>query len=278
MGAIPQFYDGNGAPLDVGVDALAVAPAWFGHRKRLTRWLEALPENDWDGPTRCGRWTVGKLTRHLASVSQFEGFTLHQAAKGEATRLLEGMDAQTTPSAAAELLGDLEPGALLDTLRAADDRIQGTATGWAAEDWAAMAEAPPGHVPAWLSLAHMLFDSWVHEVDLLAPRGEDPVVDVAEVTIVVAYVVSLAGFVGGVATGSDATLDVRITDCDVRVGLDATGARATTHTGWAPDAAPVVEGTAAQVLDVATGRTDPAGLPGDAAGRAVFAALAALMV
>ena len=123
MAAIPQFYDGIGAPLDVGLDPTTVAPAWFGHRARLTEWLAALPAAAWAGPTRCGRWNVGELTRHLASVSQFEGFTLHQAQKGKATRLLEGMDAQTTPNAAAELLGDLEPEALLETLRVADDRI-----------------------------------------------------------------------------------------------------------------------------------------------------------
>ncbi len=278
MGAIPQFYDGTGAPLDVGVDPTAVAPAWFGHRARLTEWLTALPASAWAGPTRCGRWSVGELTRHLASVSQFEGFTLHQAHKGAPTRLLQGMDAQTTPSAAAELLGDLEPEVLLETLRAADERIATTVAGWSAGDWDRTAEAPPGHVPAWLSLAHMLFDSWVHEHDLLTPRGEVPVVKASEVTIVVAYAISLAGFVGGVATGSGATLDVRLTDCDLRVGLDATGARAVTRAGWAPDGAPVVEGTAGQVLDVATGRSDALGLTGDAEGRAVLGALAALMV
>jgi hypothetical protein len=47
--------------------------------------------------------------------------------------------------------------------------------------------------------------------------------------------------------------------------------------GWAPEGAPVVEGTAGLVLDVATGRADPLELAGDVAGRSVFVGFAALL-
>ena len=277
MATIPQYYDEGGAPLEIGIDPLSVGPTWFAHRDRLTGWLADLPDDAWGGPTRCDGWTVSELVRHLASVLQFEGFTLHQAAKGHATRLLEGMDTQETPGAAAALLGDLDPGALLETMRGFDAQIDTTVDEWSAADWGRTAEAPPGHLPAWMSLCHMLFDSWVHEYDLLLPRDETPAVVANEVEIVVAYVLGLAGVTGEGFDRGGATAEVRVTDCDLRIGLDARGDRAIVRPGWAPDQAPVVEGTAGALLDVATGRDEPAAVSGDPAGVAVLVDLARLL-
>jgi len=243
----------------------------------VTAWLADLSVADWDAPTRCEGWSVAALVRHLASVSQFAGYTLHQAAKGDATRLLEGFDSQVTPGAAAELLGELEPPRLLDTLREYDGQIEETVADWSSDDWRRMAEAPPGHVPAFLSLSHFLFDSWVHERDLLLPMGEVPLVEPGEVEVSVAYVLGLAGVATGILEGEGAAADVHVTDCGLHIGLEARGDRAIVRPGWAPEGAPVVEGSAGLVLDVATARVDPLELAGDAAGRTVFTAFAALL-
>jgi len=277
MATVPQYYGETGAPLEVAIDPMSVAPAWSAHRARLTAWLAELSAADWVGPTRCEGWSVAALVRHLASVSQFAGYTLHQAAKGDATRLLEGFDSQVTPGAAAELLGELEPTRLLDTLREYDGHIEATVADWSSNDWRRLAEAPPGHVPAYLSLSHFLFDSWVHERDLLLPMGEVPLVEPREVEISVAYVLGLAGVTTGILDGEGAAADVHVTDCALRIGLDARGDRAIVRPGWAPEGAPVVEGTAGLVLDVATGRADPLELAGDVAGRSVFVGFAALL-
>ena len=277
MPTVPQFYGGTGAPLDLAIEALRVAPAWFGHRVRFTDWLAARSPDEWDGPTRCDEWSVAGVVRHLTSVAEFEGFTLHQASKGEATRLLEGFDTQVVPQAAAALLAELDPNALLGRLRAADTRIEETVAGWSAADWSRPAEGPPGQMPAHLSLAHMLFDSWVHEHDLLDPRDETPLVVPVEVEIVVTYVVGLAGFVTGIVDGSGATADLRVSDTGLRVGLDATGDRSIVRTSWAPDGAPVVTGTAAAILDVATGRADGDILAGDPEGIAVLSEFSAML-
>jgi len=270
MAPVPQFYGEPGAPIDIALDPRSIAPAWFAHRARLTAWLAALPGAAWDGPTRCDAWSIAGIVRHLASVAEFEGYTLHKAANGEPTCLLEGFDTQVLPGATASLLEGQSPAELLDTLRTNDARIEHTVAGWSVADWARTAEAPPGHVPAWLSLAHMLFDSWVHEHDLLDPRDEIPPVVPDEVRIVVAYVLGLAGFVTGIFNGLGASADLIVTDAEVRVGLDAHGDRAIVRFDWAPDGAPVVEGTAAAILDAATGRAGPEMVHGDAAGVAVL--------
>lgn len=123
MATVPQRYGGSGAPLDIALDPTAVAPAWFAHRARITDWLGALDDAEWDGPTRCTEWTVAGVVRHLATVAQFEGFTLHQAAGGEPTRLLEGFDSQVLPGATAVALDALGPAELLQTLRDADASV-----------------------------------------------------------------------------------------------------------------------------------------------------------
>jgi uncharacterized protein (TIGR03083 family) len=273
MAKVPQYYGAGGAPLDVEIDPASVAPVWFAHRERLTGWLAALPAPAWAGPTRCEGWTVGVLVRHLASVAQFAGFTLHAAAKGTATRLLEDFDPAVTPGTAAEMLGDPEPGPMLDAMREADARIAATVSGWTAHDWEQLAEAPQGNVPAYLSLTHFLFDSWVHEYDLLLPRDEVPVVLASEVEIVVPYVLGLAGVVGGEAT----TADVQLTDVDLEVGLTVQDGRAVVRSGWVPDGAPVIRGTAAAVVDVATGRVGPTTLDADPAATDVLTRFAALL-
>lgn len=277
MATVPQFYGGSGAPLDIALAPSSIAPAWFAHRARLTDWLAALPEAEWDGPTRCREWTTAGLVRHLASVSEFEGFTLHQAAKGDPTRLLEGFDTQVLPGATAALLEGQTNPELLATLRTNDARIERTVADWSVDEWCATAEAPPGHVPAWLSLAHMLFDSWVHEHDLLDPRGEEPPIVRAETEIVVPYVLGLAGFVTGVFDGSGASADLRVLDCGLRVGLDATGDRSTVRLDWAPEGAPVIEGTAAGILDVATGRSGSEVISGDPEGVGVLTGFAKML-
>jgi len=59
-------------------------------------------------------------------------------------------------------------------------------------DWAALAEAPPGHVSIGAMAHHALWDSWVHERDVLIPLGIEPTVEVDEVTACLRYAASLS--------------------------------------------------------------------------------------
>ena len=43
-----------------------------------------------------------------------------------------------------------------------------------AESWTSIAEAPPGHVAISTLAHHALWDSWVHERDILLPLGAEP--------------------------------------------------------------------------------------------------------
>src|SRR5664279_4379676 len=82
-----QFYGDGGVPLHVQGDVEDPAVAWRSHRARVRGWLDAVPNQKWSGPTRCGLWDVTALVQHMTSASQFLGYTLHQAAQGIATDL-----------------------------------------------------------------------------------------------------------------------------------------------------------------------------------------------
>ena len=114
--------------------------------------------------------------------------------------------------------------------------------------WAVPAEAPPGHLSVSAVAHHALWDSWVHERDILLPLGVVPAVEADEVAACLRYVAALAPAValngGAVAAGrlaitaSDLDLDLLVEVGDaVRVGPAPGG----TEPGLAGDAVDLVE-------------------------------------
>jgi Mycothiol maleylpyruvate isomerase N-terminal domain len=84
MARILQFYGDGGVQLrvDGGVEEPAIG--WRSQRTRVRAWLDAVPDAEGNGPTRCELWDMTALVRHMASASQFLGYTLHEAARGTA--------------------------------------------------------------------------------------------------------------------------------------------------------------------------------------------------
>lgn len=272
MAAIRQFYVDEGVPLRLEGDVRAPAIAWQSHRARLGAWLDALPDIEWSGPTRCSEWDVTGLVRHLASGSQFLGYTLHEALKGRPTTLLAEFDSHRTVQASAAQLGDLTPERARLVRAQMDASVDRECGRLDTVGWAALAEAPPGWLPAHLAVNHFLFDSWVHEYDLMLPRGEQPFVDRLEAEVVLRYVVGLASVEAMVPF----PMDVRVTDVDIQLSLDVEDGIATVRPGPAPGGAAVVSGRLIDLIDRATGR--PSGpVDGDPRALAVLDTFAALL-
>ncbi len=255
MGILRQFYGSTGVPLHVEADPHDVVTAWHSQRARLHGWLAELPDDDWDGPTRCEGWDVALLVRHLSSATQFLGYTLAAASDGTATTLLQGMDTRTTVASAAELLGDRPPTEARAFLAETDGQVDAALDRLGDGGLQATAEAPPGHMAAHLVLSHFLFDSWVHEYDLLVPRGEQPPVDPLEARVVVGYLIGLASI------AADEPVPPRPTGR--RPGPAHRGGRRPRdhdgHPGECPAGAAVVEGRAGDVVDRMTGRSGRTG-------------------
>jgi uncharacterized protein (TIGR03083 family) len=254
---VRQYYEDPGVPMVVPVSPNQVASAWLQHRARLRSWLRTLPAPAWDGPTRCHEWDVSALVQHLISGAQFLGFTLHQSKKGVATRLLADFDPQATPAAAAAELAGIRGPALLDLLDAVDDRVRSELDANDEAAWLAAAESPGGRVPAFLSVNHFLFDSWVHERDLMLPAGDVPRLEVGEVEAVLSYVLALAGCARADADESvppPASFEVRVTDVGVCCSVVRSDGQAVATIAAGDQVGPVLTGTANDVVDLATGR------------------------
>jgi uncharacterized protein (TIGR03083 family) len=273
MATVRQFYGGSGAPLRVEADEAEPAAVWRSHRSRLRGWLDSLADEEWGSPTRCAEWDIGGLVRHLGSGSQFLGYTLHEAVSGAATSLLRDFDPHATVQAAASMLGELAPCEARDVLAQMDASVDRELASLAGTDWSAMAEAPPGNVPAHLCVSHFLFDSWVHERDLMLPRGESPGADALEVEVTLRYLLGLASL----ETGSDRALDIRVSEPDLRIALRVEAGTVIVQVAGAPaPRAAVIEGLAADVIDRTTGR-DAGQVAGDASGLAVLDGFGSLL-
>jgi uncharacterized protein (TIGR03083 family) len=273
VSGVRQYYEAPGVPMVVPGRPGDVASAWIAHRERLRGWLENLAAEEWNQQTRCNEWLVSDLVRHLISGSQFLGYTLHESKKGIATRLLDGFEPQVTPGAAASQFSQLSAPNLLHALEEVDARVHRELDRCTDGDWLLAAEAPLGRVPAFVSVNHFLFDSWVHERDLMLPAGEVPPTVLSEVSVVAPYVIALAGCAGAVANESgrsQLTLDVRMTDPELRLFVEAGEPTTTVTFGDAPAGTLTVTGAATDLIDFATGRPTGDRLQGDPA---VFAFL-----
>jgi len=251
VATLRQYYGSPVAPLVVEGDPRDAVTAWHSQRSRLRAWLDGLPDDAWSGPTRCEGWDTSLLVRHLSSATQFLGYTLAEASGGTATTLLQGMDTRTTVAAAAEQLGTRRPDEARQMLAGADGTVDAALDRLGDTGLQGIAEGPPGHMGAHLVLRHFLFDSWVHEYDLQLPRGGQPEADPLEAQVVVGYLIGLAS----IGDATPVALDLRITDPDLRIGVDVVDGTVTVSPERVPAGASVVEGRATDVVDRMSGRT-----------------------
>jgi len=144
----------------------------------------------WDGPTRCEGWT--SPTWCATSLgTQFLGYTLAEAADGTGDHAPAGHGHPDHGGVGGRTPGRPAPAEARVLLTGTDEQVDAALDRLGGPGLLATAESPPGHVPAHLALAHFLFDSWVHEYDLLLPRGEHRLVDPLEARVVVGYLTGL---------------------------------------------------------------------------------------
>jgi hypothetical protein len=161
-----------------------------------------------------------------------------------------------------------------DTLAQFVDGNQALADALSSVDrWDTVAEAPPGHIAIGLVAIHALWDSWVHERDILLPLGLDPVVDTAEVEACIVYAAALGpAFQASAGSSRRGAIAVDVTDPDVHAVVEA-GSDIRIHRGAAPADAVVLEGDAVEVLERLSMRA-PFTPPGGEANRWLFEGLA----
>jgi hypothetical protein len=181
-------------------------------------------------------WRRRVRGRDRSARSALDHGAPHQAARGTATTLLRDFESHETVQAAAAMLGDMTPAGARETLASMDD-------------------------------------SWVHEYDLMLPRGERPFIDPLEAEVTARYLVGLAV----VATGARTPIELRLSDPELSIGVGVTAGIVEVAVGSVPAGAPVIEGRLVDFVDRTTGRQGGA-VRGDDRALAVIDDFARLLV
>lgn len=213
-------------------------------RRRSVEALRSLSEADWSTPSRCDSWTVKDVVGHLSSTNGFWAMSLLGGLANEPTRVLASFDPKETPAQIAAAVADVS---VVDTFAGFEESTEGLCSiieTLTVDQLDVVAEAPPGHLAIDAVLHHALWDSWIHERDVLLPLGHDVVVEADEVACSLRYALALSpsfawaqnpdatGAVVAVASDPDVTYVARI-DGGVTVDDSAPPADALTIRGTA---------------------------------------------
>jgi uncharacterized protein (TIGR03083 family) len=266
-----QYYE----PVTVELDASLRTPVepWVRHRRRLVDALGALDDAQWKETTRCTAWDARGVVGHLIVVDQFWMTTMGAAQRGDApTRFIEGFDPSSGTDALVAPLLDQAPAAVLGQLASGTDAFVALVESIDGDQWDALGEAPFGHMPAHLQLAHAYWDSWLHERDILEPLGLAGPVDGDDLRNATVYTFVFGGLQGGLlgdatpnGPGPDGPIDETVTFDDLPLALRVRYDDAV-HLEVADPSSAAVSGDARALVERVAGRVParPSGaLPAD---------------
>lgn len=227
----------------------------FGRQRR--RFIAILTEfgpDDWAAPTRCAEWSAQDVVRHLCDVTP-------AIAAGADERMLDvsaGFDPRKTPRKWLAVSAGETPADTLGRLVAKTDEALALARERLARDERFEVSVPFGSTDWTVRTLHIFWDSWIHERDVLLPRGAEHHTDADATRYATAYGLFLAGAVAAMAgdqVGRSLTLGG---DGGGVFDLDIHGAVTLTVS-----VAPATGQPAAKIADVLAGRAPAADVLGD---------------
>ena len=190
-------------------------------RRRLVEELRTLRDDEWRAPSRCDGWTVQDVVLHLISTNQFWGMSIGAGLAATPTRFLATFDPVATPPQLIAPLRALPPAEVLDRLAQGVEALADTTRTLDDDALARLAEGPPGHIAIRAVLLHALWDSWIHERDILVPLGRRQALEDDELMGSLAYAAALGpAFAATAGSTREGTLVVDATDPDTLLIVD----------------------------------------------------------
>jgi len=218
-------------------------------RERLAGLLGGLDAAQWVAPSRCQGWTVQDVIAHLVGTNQFWAISIASGRQGTPTQYLATFDPVATP---VQMVDAVRDQSAVDTLAGfveSNSAIADALAGTSDAEWLAPAEAPPGHVPLCALVAHALWDSWIHERDVVVPLGLEPVAEPDELVLCLQYAAALSPmFLASRGSTRCGSLAVDAVDPDVAFVVDI-GATVVVRSGAAPVDAARLSGDAAELIE-----------------------------
>lgn len=247
---------GDDPIIELDGDPAAIAVPVIRQRRRLVEILGTFSEEQWAHPSRCEGWSNRDVITHLHSTNQFWGFSVAFGLKGEPTQFLATFDPVATPAQLVADAPDISNTELLDQFAASCESLAAQADALDDDGWRTPAEAPCGHVAISTLAHHALWDSLIHERDILLPLGLAPVEDEDETLASLRYVAALSpAFAVSRDEAPGGVLAIAPTDVDGEFRAEV-GDRVRIRTGPArgnPDLA--LTGTAVDLLESLSLRT-----------------------
>jgi uncharacterized protein (TIGR03083 family) len=243
----PRYGTDPLVSLDGPPDAVAVP--LVRQRRRFIEALSSLSEEQWQAPTRCDGWRVQDVAAHVGGVDRFWNLMIQSALAGTPTRFLADFDPKVTPAALVDAERAAAPGETLAALADASGTLCAAVESLDQDGWLAIGESPAGHVTLTTLAHHALWDSWVHERDVLLALGMAQDEEPDEIVASLRYAAALAPMFslqgGSERTG---TLGVDVTRPDARFVVTVDDS-VHVDDGEAPPSALVLTGDAVEVLE-----------------------------
>ncbi len=218
-------------------------------RQRLVAALAGFTDEQWAHASRCDGWSNRDVIVHLDSTNSFWAFSIASGLKGEPTRFLATFDPVASPADLVAGSQDIPPAEVLDRFTASTAALTDLLAGLAEDDWSTVAEAPPGHLAISAVTHHALWDSWVHERDILLPLGLTPDEEPDEIIACLRYGAALAPAFAVTNGDADAgVLTVAVTDPEARFVVAVDG-HIEVRTDQADQADVALTGNAVEVLE-----------------------------
>ena len=143
----------------------------FGEqRRRFAAILHGFGPGDWAAPTRCPDWSAHDVVRHLCDCNALG------AGVGPDDRTLDltaGFDPRTTPRGWLAASADESPDTTLCRFVATTDELLAVLRARLDQGRRCEVRLPFGPMDWTVFVLHGFWDSWLHERDVLLPRGAD---------------------------------------------------------------------------------------------------------
>ena len=205
-----------------GSPAAILGPA-VRQRRRLAASVAAFDGGQWAHPSRCDGWSARDVIVHLHDTNTFWTYSITAGLKGEPSQFLAGFDPVASPPQLVARSHDVSTEDVLDRFLASTESFVGLLASLDEGDWSALAEAPPGHVSVSAVTHHALWDSWVHERDILVPLGFTPDEEPDEVAACLRYVAALGpAFAKNCGTTDSGLLGITVTQPDLSFVVEIT--------------------------------------------------------
>jgi uncharacterized protein (TIGR03083 family) len=229
----------------------------FGaQRRRFAAVLHEFGPGDWEAPTRCAGWSAHEVVRHLC-----DGTALGAGA-GPDDRTLDltvGFDPRTTPHQWLTASAGEPPEATLCRFVATTEEMLARLRAQLAQHRSFDVRLPYGPMDWTVFVLHVFWDSWLHERDVLLPRGADHPSDGDATGYAAAYGVFIAAATASMF-GDQVSHKLTLSgDGGGIFGLDSRDGTVTLTVTRVTAAGP----PAAQVTDALAGRAQTAALLGD---------------